>query len=951
VVEALVSRFREHAVVQVVASAGSGKTTAVAQACESVDLPVAWLTLEEWHRAPGRFANDLLDALQQIAPGIQQALAGGATQSTTPAERAAAAGAFLRRHRAILVLDNCHLVAEAPETVAVVSTLARRSSPGLHLVLVGRSPLLLRGLDVSALAPDAQVGDELLRSTLDEASEILRSHDRLDDLDEAFHATDGWIAGLVFETWRTEGGGRAGSDPLRAYLEGEVLPRLTPDAAEALVATSMFDEVDVRRAADIGVDDPMSWFAALRRAGLPAVWLHGGSSMRLHPRIREVLVANLHAGPVARRSAALHTAGVAFEGEDLYERALECYVEAGAQDEARRLLADVIMTIVERRDVALARRFLDVIPFEREPSNIVLARLVLANFTGSHAERAAILGPLRESGRLDDLIAEEPRIGAITCFSLVTVGELEEAENVLAGIPPGRTHDVARLMLSTYVDDPAAPIPPFTGDILDTDVARGLYGRGRLRELREGLSPWALLSGARLLARTGDDDELEGLVSRPIWLIGAFARAVEMRDREAASRCVDELTTGWGGPYSALLEAELAVRFDRDAARALRAIERLRGLPTATLAHVRELGAVWEGAALLLSDENHAAAEVLREAVASMRRGDRTLGLPTCLVFLAEAEWRLGEEEASDRATEAAYEASTQHGTLRDLMLALDDFPGVLSRRLDAESGVESPWHSLGRALSSAPRESRSLTIGPPQAHLREFGVPTLVVRGSAVRPKIRKSLELLSYLVAAHGARVPRDQALIALWNGRTDDSSRAYFRQALRHLRDVLPDGVSVETVGEMLVLRGRVTAESLELDALVAEAARNPVPDRLGYLLDAMAVGERGVFLAGSDDVDWVEDRRAVLAGMLTDARIDAAELMLDAERYPQALTLVDAALDANPLLERAWRVRMRAFGLLGDYDGVLAAFGDCRRALAEIGLEPSAATAELAERLRR
>jgi len=43
--------------------------------------------------------------------------------------------------------------------------------------------------------------------------------------------------------------------------------------------------------------------------------------------------------------------------------------------------------------------------------------------------------------------------------------------------------------------------------------------------------------------------------------------------------------------------------------------------------------------------------------------------------------------------------------------------------------------------------------------------------------------------------------------------------------------------------------------------------------------------------------------------------------------KSLALVDEALDADPLRERAWRLRMRTLDLLGDVDGVTAAYAGC------------------------
>ena len=284
-------------------------------------------------------------------------------------------------------------------------------------------------------------------------------------------------------------------------------------------------------------------------------------------------------------------------------------------------------------------------------------------------------------------------------------------------------------------------------------------------------------------------------------------------------------------------------------------------------------------------------------------------------------------------------------------MLSLGDFPGVLSRRLDVEPAGESVWHSLGRALVVGTRSTRGSTVAPVSAHLREFGEAAIVVGGRALRPKIRKSLELLSFLLAARTTHVSREDVLTALWNGRDDDSTRAYLRQALRHLRDVLPDGIAVTADGDTLTVEGAVTSETLELKALVAEAAREQGPHRLGPLLEALEIAGRGQFLAGSTEVRWIDDRRSRIDGVVADMRLDAAELLIDADRHLQALALVDEALESDRLLERAWRLRMRALGLIGDNDGVLAAYTACRDALAEIGLEPSSTTNDLARALRR
>ncbi len=951
VTKAILERLDHHAVVQLVAPAGAGKTTAAAQAAEASGRQVAWLALAEWHRSPGTLLDDLVAALAPVVPGLDVEIGRVRASGAGPVELAALAGSQALRAHALLVVDDCQLVHPSADAVAVLAAVVRRADRELRFLFVGRAMLPLPGIGVGALDPDAIVGQELLRARREEAEAILERRHSAADVGDALAGTGGWIAGLVFESWRSREGRSPTVDPLEEYLDRELRSQVEPRAWQILVAASVFDEVDVGRAAALGADDPRTWLSTLRDTGVPAVWAPDRSAMRLHPRVRELLRAELRAGPAERWRSALCSAAESYEQSGELERALELYVEAAESSHVERLVPEVIVGIVERHDVELAERLLEAARLDPEPPRVILARLIMASIRAIGSEGRAVLEPLVREGRLAQVIADEPAIGALACQFLASGGSDDLALEALAATPPGRAADAGRLVLSLARDDPEAPVPPFTGDVVDSVLARTLYCRGRLQELRLGRTAWAESTGAHELA-AAPGVSVPARAARFTRVLAQFGHAVEQRDLESANACVAELDRDFGGPWSLLAQAELAVRLERDPVTAHAAFERLGAQGATSIAFFRELASTWQGAALLLDDDAEAAASLLEETVASMRRGDRTLAMASALVYLAEAQWRRGDDEASDRASDAAYEVAHRQGSLRGLLLALADFPGVLSRRLDVEPAGEGVWHSLGRALVGATDRAGGRIVGPVAVHVREFGEPAIVVDGHrVVRPKIRKSLELLSYLLSSQTRPVSRGDVLAALWNGRDDESTRAYLRQALRHLRDVLPAGVTVAAVADALSIEGAVTSESLEFEALVAEAAREPGPRRLGVLLDALRLADRGSFLTGSNDVRWIDDRRSRIGSMVNDMRLDAAELLLDADRHLEALSLVRDALDADALLERGWRLRMRALGLLGDLDGVAAVYRACRDALSEIGLEPSRATVELARTFRR
>src|SRR5512138_897040 len=62
----------ERVLTLVVAPAGFGKTTLIAEWARTTSMPVAWLSLEKADHTPDRFLSYLIHALQQISPKIGQ---------------------------------------------------------------------------------------------------------------------------------------------------------------------------------------------------------------------------------------------------------------------------------------------------------------------------------------------------------------------------------------------------------------------------------------------------------------------------------------------------------------------------------------------------------------------------------------------------------------------------------------------------------------------------------------------------------------------------------------------------------------------------------------------------------------------------------------------------------------------------------------------------------------
>ena len=91
-------------------------------------------------------------------------------------------------------------------------------------------------------------------------------------------------------------------------------------------------------------------------------------------------------------------------------------------------------------------------------------------------------------------------------------------------------------------------------------------------------------------------------------------------------------------------------------------------------------------------------------------------------------------------------------------------------------------------------------------------------------------------------------------------------------------------------------------------------------------------------------------SALSERVIDARLDTAELALEAGDSTLAQQLGREVLEADPYREAAWRLMMRIAALLGDPDGVIREYKACERALADVGTTPAGSTRKLLEQLR-
>ncbi|MEV5354900.1 AAA family ATPase [Streptomyces sp. NPDC052693] len=966
-----------HRLVLVVGTAGSGKTTAAAATVRRLHQPVAWLSVDDTDIAPGRLVTYLDAAVGRALPESTGTAVNAMSGNVPHAEAAGLLSSSVGDQPMVIVLDQLERLGDSSEAWAVLESFVRHAGSGLRMVLLSRRFLPVErfdptGLDVGFL------GESALAFTPEEAAGALARRGVADvDPRHAVEETGGWVTGVLFEAWRSADhlpgiGGEA--DPLYGYLSAHILGQLNPRDREFLIDTALLDEVTPGRAIALGITEAGARMASLRSRALPATW-PGAHTLRCHPRFREYLRELLERRPadVVRECRVRYGRLLASEGRD--EDATEVLIDAGAYEPALAPASRAIASVIERHDFRQARRWLEILEptaAEHSPFALSLGHLMLSVAEEEFARGAAYADHLAARGLRDELARSSGRAVILMILCYAASLDAEGLRAVVAAAPEGANRSVAEYFVALYTYDSfnAYELPPLSLGAEYPSLLIGKYFHGRIAEVELAVgsawNEWESVGSRLLAARAlGHTEQALEMYER---VAGLGARSLLVREaapdllldagrREEARAALDEYDQEVhrkGSLFARLgaltLRAKMALRLDRDHAAALAALEAFDRMNTSAGASpLQQRADTWRGLALLLAGEDTRAAVCLRAVVKTMLAADLLLELPAAAVFLAEAEWRLGDPQAADAAADIALEAARSQGSTFLLMEALSFLPAVVSRRIDAETSATSEWHDFGRALHAHRTADRRL-VALSSVLLREFGSVELLVDGVPVPTGIRKSLLLLAYLLA-QGGRARRRQVMEALFES-TDRSAQAYLRQARSRLNRALPEQAAVGTDGEEMVLSDAlaVTSESAELERRLRIARTLPGQDRLRAIVSALRTADAGEYLPAVRGA-WADERRDRVRSLITDAHAEAAQLSLTAEYYREAQAHAQRVLREDPYREGAWQTLMQVAGALGDRDGVIEAYRACEEALGDLGTLPSVTTRQLLEKLRR
>jgi ATP/maltotriose-dependent transcriptional regulator MalT/DNA-binding SARP family transcriptional activator len=400
----------------VAAEAGFGKTTLVADFLRRSRIRTFWYRLDDDDTDGLVFLRYLIASCQSVDPRLLARSANLLSQpSLEPArpedvlETVLAEIHCLAEVPSALVLDDYHTVEHVQPIAAVLERLIARAPARLGVIVISRRTPGLAIAAIRARGELAEIGRDDLRFDESETDQLFRvsyNHPLEPDvLHDLQLRTEGWAASLqlvkaavehrapvqVRAFVRTLTGAEG---DLYDFLAEEVVGELPADLRNFLMRVALLEEADPETAAvaaNVPWGDARRLLGQGQHLGLISMGVGAVSTWRLHPLVREFLLARLESEVGRAGIIQLHRGLAAALEPQSWRLAARHWAAADDAAEVRRVLCSAVSTIIGTGDLAAASDFMTRYP-DPDPNpwyDILRTRLLASEGRYEEAEAAA----------------------------------------------------------------------------------------------------------------------------------------------------------------------------------------------------------------------------------------------------------------------------------------------------------------------------------------------------------------------------------------------------------------------------------------------------------------------------------------------------------------------------------------------------------------------------------
>ena len=508
-------------VIFVIADAGYGKTTLLADFSRRTRLRTLWYRIDEEDRDWVGFLSHLIAAGREHDPefapstaALLRSLEPGGTTREDAVETFLGELGSISSDGAVLIFDDFHLADEVADIRLIAREIVTRAPERLSIIFASRRQPSVPVARLRSLGELAEIGIAELRFSESETEQLFRETFRrpleADVLAELSRRTEGWAASLSLvqaalrerspaETRSFVRGLSGAQDELHDYLAEEVVGDLPAIHQQFLMRTSILQLVTpelAQVATGLTAIEVQSLLTESERLGMLGRRTERRTAVqRYHPLVRELLEARLRRELGDSGVADLHLVVGKWSEPSDWRTALYHYAAAGQWSAVKHALDEALETIVATGEFSLAAEYIDRFP---DPDQSATAEIIKSRVAALGGDLAAVLRHARRATELaPDLDAAIGNMVSATFLS----GDMHDAATYASRLAVGAQSEA----LKEIGEAAAAVIESSLRGSIDSTIAKleRLADRNRRRgHLHyEGIT---LLNTAYLIKVQGD---------------------------------------------------------------------------------------------------------------------------------------------------------------------------------------------------------------------------------------------------------------------------------------------------------------------------------------------------------------------------------------------------------------------------------------------------------------
>jgi ATP/maltotriose-dependent transcriptional regulator MalT/DNA-binding SARP family transcriptional activator len=374
----------------------------------------------------------------------------------------------------------------------------------------------------------------------------------------------------------------------------------------------------------------------------------------------------------------------------------------------------------------------------------------------------------------------------------------------------------------------------------------------------------------------------------------------------------------------------------------------------------KSLWSMEAGSLALAENKPHKAITLLSEALTQFNVGGQKLEAASTALLLGMAFHLTSDIQQAYSMLEQALNMTSKLDSIQPLVVVgrgakevimkyIDDpaiGPGAV-KLLTRIENFEKQVATLRRKLR--PHTATILLI-PPKLSIFSLGRSQVKVDGKVVTSPSwtnqKRARELFFLMVTHANKSMTKEEIGVILWPESSSEMLKMQFRNTLYFVRYALGQEV-INSADRRYSFNQDMdySYDVQEFERTITQAAEAKNSDqKIGLLQDALKLYQGEFFPEG--DGGWVMQERQRLAQIHEHSILELAQLHL--ERGEPKITLMHCQkiLVEDHCLESAHRLAMQAYAALGNRNGVVNQFEQCRQFLQdELGLEPSPETIQL------